>query len=165
VADFSNLKKLDVDESTEAEYTFDDIVLGKAKDGTDICPSIWFRPMTDSNAAYLNERVRVAVERAEQTNKETKAQRRKRVLSSDQLEEDRELDRILMARTCAIRWGTPMKDVDGNEPEFNEQNCYDFLKALPNYMFDPLRGFVTNIYNFVDRSALVADGGEQLGNS
>ncbi len=163
MVDFSHLAKLDVNEASEAEFVFEDIP-GE--------PSIWFKPMTDANPDYLNERVRLAVERAEQANKETKGQRRKRILSADQLEEDRELDRILMARTCAVRWGTAPKDVKGDTPEFNEQNCYDFLKAVPSYMFDPCRGFVSNVYNFVDRNALAgasgsagADGGEALGNS
>ena len=154
--DFSHLRKLDVTEQSEAEYIFEDIP-GE--------PSIWFRPMTDTNPAYLNERVRIAVERAEQAGKETKAQRKKRILSSEQLEEDREQDRVLMARTCAVRWGTPPKDVNGDEPEFNEQNCYDFLKAIPSYMFDPCRGFVGNVYNFVDRTALKDADKDALGNS
>jgi hypothetical protein len=162
MTDFSHLRKLDVTEASEAEYVFEDVP-GE--------PSIWFRPMTDANTEYLNERVRIAVERAEAATKETRAQRKKRVMSAEQLEEDREQDRVLIARTCAIRWGTPPKDVKGKEPEFNEQNCYDFLKALPSYMFDPCRGFVGNVYNFVDRSALAggtgdptADAGETLGN-
>lgn len=160
MVDFSHLQKLDVTEASEAEYVFDDIP-GE--------PSIWFRPMTDANADFLNERVRLAVERAEAAQKETKAQRRKRVLSAEQLEDDREQDRILMARTCALRWGNPPKDVDGNTPEFSEENCLAFLRALPNYMLDPCRGFVSNVYNFIDpeaRKALTtADGGEALGNS
>jgi hypothetical protein len=165
MVDFSHLRKLDVNEASEAEYVFEEIP-GE--------PSIWFAPMSDANTRYLNERVRIAVERAEEATKETKAQRRKRILSSEQLEQDRELDRVLMARTCALRWGTPPRDVDGNEPEFNEQNCYDFLAALPSYMFDPCRGFVSNVYNFVDDAARKElagkvkkdpDGGENLGNS
>lgn len=164
MVDFSNLKKLDVNEASEAEYIFEDIP-GE--------PSIWSRPMTDANPVFLNERVRLAVERAEASSKETRGARRKRMLSAEQLEEDRELDRILIARTCALRWGTAPKDVDGNEPEFSEQNCYDFLKALPSYMVDPYRGFLANVYNFIDRSALAGadetegddDGGETLGNS
>lgn len=164
VVDFSHLQKLDVTEASEAEYVFDDIP-GE--------PSIWFRPMTDANPAFLNERVRLAVERAEQANKETKAQRRKRVLSADQLEEDRDLDRVLMARTCALRWGNAPKDVDGNTPEFSEENCLAFLRALPSYMLDPCRGFVSNVYNFIPEGARkevakqmgVPDGGEALGNS
>ncbi|MEJ7831344.1 MAG: hypothetical protein WKF79_00380 [Nocardioides sp.] len=163
MVDFSHLAKLDVNAASEAEFFFEDIP-GE--------PSVWFKPMTDANPDYLNERVRLAVERAEHSNKETKAQRRKRVLSADQLEEDRELDRVLLARTCALRWGTAPKDAKGKEPPFNEQNCYDFFKALPSYMFDPCRGFVSNVYNFVDRASLAGstgdetlDGGEGLGNS
>jgi hypothetical protein len=163
MADFSHFKKLDVSETSEAEYVFDDVVIGRASDGTEIYPSIWFRPMVDSNAAYLNERVRLAVERAEKANKETKSQRRKRVLSAEQVEEDRELDRILMARTCAIRWGVPPKDVNGDEPEFSEENCLAFLQALPGWIFDGCRGFASNIYNFVDRNALIGDAAN-LGN-
>lgn len=159
MVDFSHLKKLDVTEASEAEFVFDDIP-GE--------PSVWFRPMTDTNADYLNERVRLATERAEAQQKETKGQRRKRVLSVEQLEEDREQDRVLMARTCALRWGTPPKASDGSEPEFSEENCLAFFRALPSYMFDPCRGFVSNVYNFVDqeaRKALQPGSGEALGNS
>ena len=56
MADYSHLKKLDVNEQTTAEYIFEDIP-GE--------PSIIFAPMTASNPDYLNERVRIAVERAE----------------------------------------------------------------------------------------------------
>lgn len=154
--DFSHLRKLDVTEESEAEYVFDEIP-GE--------PSIWFRPMTDANPKFLNERVRVAVERAEKDQKTSKAKRKEKILSSDRLEEDREIDRILLAKTCAIRWGTPPKDVNGDTPEFSEENCLAFLRALPNYMLDPCRGFVSNVYNFVDRGALTADQAETLGNS
>lgn len=156
MVDFSHLRKLDVTEESEAEYVFDEIP-GE--------PSIWFRPMTDANPKFLNERVRVAVARAEKDQKQSKAKRKEKILSSERLEEDREIDRILLAKTCAIRWGTPPKDVDGNAPEFSEENCLAFLRALPNYMLDPCRGFVANVYNFVDRSALTTDQGEALGNS
>lgn len=164
MADFSHLKKLDVTGASEAEYVFDDIVMGQDDKGVDICPSIWFAPMTDANPEYLNERVRVAVERADQTKKESRAQRKARMLSSEQLEEDRDLDRILMARICAKRWGTAPKAADGSFPEFSEENCLAFLRALPNYMLDPCRSFVSNVYNFVDRTALTEEDGEKLGN-
>lgn len=156
MADFSHLRKLDVTEESEAEYVFEEI-WGE--------PSIWFRPMTDANPEYLNERVRVAVERAEKDQKETKKKRREKILSSDRLEDDREVDRILMAKTCALRWGTPPKDIDGNDVEFSEANLLDFLRALPNYMLDPCRGWVANVYNFVDRKAAEPKWAETLGNS
>jgi hypothetical protein len=153
--DFSHLEKLNVTEQSEAEYTFDEI-WGE--------PSIWFHPMTDSNAEYLNERVRLAVERAEASEKDTKKQRRAKVLSSDRLEEDRELDRVLMAKTCAIKWGTPPRDKDGKVVEFSKENVLDFLRAIPNYMLDPLRGWIANPYNFVDRLAAKPGWADELGN-
>jgi hypothetical protein len=163
MVDFSHLQKLHVTEASEALFVFEDIP-GE--------PSIWLAPMAESNTKYMNERVRVAVERADQVIQETKAERRRRMMSTAQLEEDRELDRVLMARTCALRWGTPPKDKDGKEPEFSEANCYDFFKALPPFMFDPCRNFVNNVYNFIDRAALagstgneVSDGGDGLGNA
>lgn len=156
MADFSHLRKLDVTTESLAEYVFEDIPGD---------PSIWFRPMTDANTDYMNERVRLAVERAEKEQKETKTQRKKRVLSTEQIDEDRDLDRLLMARTCAVRWGNAPRDVNGDQPEFNEENCLAFLRALPNYMFDPCRGFVGNVYNFVDRKAINEWEAEKLGNS
>lgn len=163
MADFSHLKTLDVTEESEAEYIFEDIP-GE--------PSIWFRPMTDSNPDFMNERVRLAVERAEKDQAKTKAKRRKQVLSTDRLEEDRDFDRILMARTCVIRWGKPFADVDGKVHDLNEQTALDFFNALPNYMLDPCRGWLSNPYNFVNPDAVEAmkkkltpDQADDLGNS
>lgn len=143
MADFSHLKKLDVTKESEAEYTFDDI-WGE--------PSIWFKPMIEANTDFMNERVRLAVDRAEKEQKnQSKKKRREALMSTDRLEDDREQDRILMAKTCAIRWGTPPKDVDGNDVEFSPDNVLDFLRAIPSFMLDPARGFVANPYNFIDR--------------
>jgi hypothetical protein len=156
VADFSHLAKLHVTELSEAEYTFDEI-WGE--------PSIRFHPMTDSNPAFLNERVRLAVARAEADQKETKKQRREKILSSERLADDREQDIILMAKTCAVGWGTAPRDVEGNEVEFTPDNCLDYLRALPSYMIDPCRGFCQNPYNFIDREAAKPGWADALGNS
>lgn len=156
MADFSHLQKLAVTDESEAEYIFEEI-WGE--------PSIWFRPMTDANTAFLNERVRLAVQRAEADQKGTKKSRREKILSSDRLEEDREQDRILLANTCALRWGTPPRDVDGNEVEFSAEECLSFLRALPNYMIDPCRGWAQNPYSFVNREAAKPGWADSLGNS
>lgn len=157
--DFSHLKKLDVTEESETEYVFDDI-WGE--------PSIWFKPMTEANADFMNERVRLAVERAEQEQKvASKRKRREKIMSSDRLEDDREQDRILMANTCALRWGTVPKDLEGNDVPFSKENVLDFLRAIPSFMLDPCRGHVANPYNFIDREgakpAWAADA-DALGN-
>ena len=155
MADFSNLKPLHISEETLAEYTFDDIP-GE--------PSIWLAPATDANPHYQGERLRVSIERAEAAEKAPRNRKRKVALTVDDIEADRELDRELLARCCAKKWGTPPKDVNGKEPEFSEANCYDFFKALPNYMFDPLRNFVANPFNFVDRTGITESQARDLGN-
>lgn len=155
MADFSNLKPLHISEETLAEYTFDDIP-GE--------PSIWLAPATDANQHYQAERLRVSIERAEAAEKAPRNRKRKVALTVEDIEADRELDRELLARCCAKKWGTPPKDVTGKEPEFSEANCYDFFKALPNYMFDPLRNFVANPFNFVDRTGITETQARELGN-
>lgn len=157
MTDFSHLQKYDVTAESEAEFVFEDI---KGE------PSIWFRPMTDANEEYLNARIRFSVERAEKDQKGSKAKRREKILSTDRLKEDRDMDRVLMANTCAIRWGNPPLDKNGDVPEFTKANCLAFFRALPDYMFDPCRGFVSNVYNFVapDDSPAIGDA-DDLGNA
>lgn len=157
MADFSHLKKLEITEESTAEYVFEDIP-GE--------PSIIFAPMTDQNPEYLNARVRIAVDRAERDQGKTRSKKRAEILSSDRLKDDRDIDRELMAKTCARGWGNPPVDVNGETPEFSPENCHDFLKAVPDWLIDPCRSFVANIYNFVDRSALITpDKAEDLGNA
>lgn len=167
MSDYSHLKTLDVTEETEAEYTFTDVLVGRNGDGTGVYPSIFFRPMIESNKLFLNERIRLTTERADQAPKGKKKD--KVVQLVERLDDDRENDRVLIARTCAVRWGTAPKDKDGVEHEFSADECLSFLQALPNYMFDPLRGWVSNPYNFVNPEAYKTGGGivdaDTLGNS
>jgi hypothetical protein len=150
--DFSHLKRFDITSETLAEYVFNDIP------GS---PSVWLAPATDSNEVFMNERIRMALERAE---KGKKRPRGGFDMSAATIEEDRETDRTLLAKCCARKWGTAPLDAKGKAPEFSTSNCYEFFKALPNWMFDPLRGWAANIYNFVDASPADGDGPEALGN-
>jgi hypothetical protein len=167
VADYSHLRKLDVTEASEAEYVFNDIIVGRNDDGSGINPSIWFRPMIESNKLFLHERIKLATERAEAL---TKSKKKDKVAQlADRMDEDRDTDRVLIARTCALRWGTAPKDTKGKEHEFSAEECLSFLQALPNYIFEPLRSWVQNPYNFVDPEAYETGGGivngDALGNS
>lgn len=156
MVDFSNLKPLHISEETLAEYVFDDIP-GE--------PSIWMAPATDANPLYQAERLRVSIERAEAAEKAPRvARKRKVVLTTDDIEADRELDRDLLSRCCAKKWGTAPQDAKGATPEFSAANCYDFFKAMPNYMFDPLRNFVANPFNFVARPGVTEEQARDLGN-
>lgn len=171
MTDYTHLKKLDVNEDSEAEYVFDDVVVGRAEDGSNIYASIFFRPMTEDNRVYLNERIRQSTERAESIAQQPRGKDADKVQNLvDRMEGDREAFRKIVSKTCALRWGNAPLDVDGKSHEFSEAECYDFLKALPNYMLERLRTWVSNTYNFVDPVAFASGGGvvkdpAALGNS
>lgn len=167
MSDYSHLQKLDVTEESEAEYTFTDIIVGRNEDGTPVYPSIFFRPMIESNKIYLHERIRLSTERAEAVAKSKKKDKVHQL--ADRMVEDRDADREMIAKTCALRWGTAPKDAQGKEHEFSAEECLSFLKAVPNIFFDPLRTWIQNPYNFIDQQAYETGGGivsaDALGNS
>lgn len=170
MGDYSHLQKLEVTQETEAEYKFTDIVVGYNPDGSGIHPSIWFRPMLESNALYLNERIKLSTERADRMAASNKDKGKDKVQQLvDRIEEDREQDRILIARACGIRWGTAPLDKDGKAHDFTPDECLSFLRAVPSYAFEPLRSWLSNPYNFIDQEAFRTGGGvvnaEALGNS
>jgi hypothetical protein len=156
---FDYLKKLDVNEESTAEFTFDRI-WGE--------PSITCRPMAECNTSYMNERVRIAVERAkadEAKPKKTRKERQEQLIDLERIKEDRQLDIQLIATTCAVGWGTPPRDTDGREVEFSPANCRAFLEALPDYEVDIFRAWAENIHNFIDRAAAKPAWADSLGNS
>ncbi|MFL6864112.1 MAG: hypothetical protein ACJ8DZ_14045 [Allosphingosinicella sp.] len=158
MTDYSHFAALDVTAETTREYTFD-MIPGE--------PSIILAPAHDSNEAFLNERLRMQLERAEATVAAPRGKKAPKATPESLrkgIEEDRDFDRKLIANTCARGWGVPPKDKNGKSPEFSPAECYDFLNALPDWMFDPLRNYAANIYNFIDRSAITG-GADALGNS
>lgn len=158
-ADFSHLAAYAISEETEAEYIFVELV-GE--------PSIFFVPGTEENLPFYNESIRLSVERAEQEGAKPRkrgARKSELIPSAQQLEEQRENDRVLISSFCAKRWGKPPVDKDGKVVEFSAENCLAFFRALPGYIFDPCRNWVTNPHNFVQRDALPRGAGELLGES
>lgn len=167
MADFSNLKALDVNDETLAEFVFD-MIPGE--------PSVWLAPATDDNRLFFAARLKLSAERAEKLAEESKRRggksraKSKVQITPDDFDEDRETDRGLLSQTCIKKWGTPPRDVNGDSPEFSVDNCYAFLAALPNYMLDRLRGFASQTYNFIpkvgdDFKPLTDEAKDALGNS
>ncbi len=163
MVDFSNISKQAVSADTTKEYFFDTLV-GE--------PSVITAPADDSNVAYLNERLRLATERAAKLAEAPRPPRvkgqRRAALSPEQIkkqmDEDREYDRQLLASTCIKGWGVnPPEDADGNEVPFSAENCLDFLRALPDYALDPFRNFTQNIFNFIERPTSDPKADEELG--
>lgn len=163
MADYSHLAKLAASEDTLAEYVFTDIP-GR--------PSIWCAPATDDNQSWRSERARMVLRRAKAAEHEAKKRRTGAApevtpeMILKQQDEELEEDRLLISRCCAKRWGVAPRDVDGNQPEFSEEECYAFLKAVPNWMFKPLAGWASSPRNFVTIPDEVDESdGEELGNS
>lgn len=154
MADFSHLSALKVSDQTLAEYVFYEIE-GK--------PSIWMAPATDDNEALKLERIRLLTQRVNEPGEKPVDEWTPEDHAKD-FEAKRDHDRVLISKFCARRWGNTPVDVDGKAVAFGEQNCLDFLRAIPNYMFDPLRNWAANPRNFVPKAVSVEDG-EKLGNA
>jgi hypothetical protein len=153
--DFSAQK---VTPETTKEYVFD-MIPGE--------PSLILAPAHDSNPAYLDERLRMSIEASEKAVRDATGKRAEKLnidTMKAQIEEDRDIDRRLLAKTCARGWGRTPKAADGSEPPFSEENCLSFFRALPDYMFDPLRNYAQNLYNFVTRPPISDGEARQLGN-
>lgn len=161
MVDFSNIKKQDVTPETTREYTFD------ALQGE---PSVVLRPAHDSNIHFLDERLRLATERAAKAKDEPRrkgpAPEVTPELIKKNIEEDRDYDRRILAKACIVGWGSsPPLDVNGKVPKFSEENALAFLDALPNYILDPFRGYASNIFNFVTKPPPIPGQGDALGES
>jgi hypothetical protein len=142
---------------TTAEYIFSYIVGD---------PSLVLRPAHDGNEAFKRERLRLALESSEKAQETPK--RGGKTTVEDLIRQDadeREFAMRLIARTCAVKWGTaPIDDATTKAAEFSEENVYDFLAALPEWMWVPFHHFVTNLYNFVQRPPISKKAAEQTGN-
>ncbi len=85
-------------------------------------------------------------------------------VSREMLARNRDEDRELYAKFVVKGW-TNVKDDKGKSVAFTPEACLDFLKALPNYLFDELRMFCIAPANFLaDDEADDAEIQEQAGN-
>lgn len=154
MADFSYLRSAQITPETTTEYKFWDIP------GV---PSIILAPAIDANPAYLEYRIRLAAKDAEEAKNEKvdplDVPVTPEIVKADQ-ERARERDRKIIAHACARGWGVAPFDAYGAQPEFSVENCLDFLRAVPDWIFDPMRPFVQNVRNFTPD---VVDG-RKLGN-
>lgn len=156
VADFSNIKAQGLKPETTKEYTFD-MIEGE--------PSVICRPAHDDNEEFLDERLRLLAERA---NDDKPIVKKSGVVTpgaiKSNLTEDRDYDRRIIAAVCIKSWGVAPIDVKGKPVPFSPENALAFLEALPETsMLDPFRAWVQNIYNFVDRPKRKVPNGDSLG--
>lgn len=140
MTDFSHLKLLEQKGDELVPYKMEQIA------GS---PTIWFLPGTDANKPFANESLRRANARA-------RTNRRSRRVTQETISTARDEDRELLAKYCARRWD--VKDAAGANVEFSVENCLEFFQALPDWLFDDIRGFVTDPGNFI-----AGEAGDELG--
>lgn len=127
--DFSNLKQAEVDGEKDRPYRL--AVLEGA-------PTIWFRPALNQNRDFLNETLRLSKEKAGGAG---------RSMTASTIEEAREEDRYVLSHACATRWD--VRDAKGAEVEFSAENCLEYFRQLPDWLFDGLRGWASNPVNWM----------------
>lgn len=149
MANFDNLKAFDVKTDASVKYDITEIRMGDSK-----TPSLMVQPATEANKPFAraqlarsNKRVRAAGGRG---------------VSLEAIEGTRDDDRTLYPRFVITGWENVF-DTDGSPVPFSVKNCEEFLTALPNWIFDGVRGFCTNPSNFAAVTDPADD--EALGNS
>lgn len=106
-------------------------------------PNLLSKPATDANTRFKAARLK-------RIGKRTAGGRKRIRMDVNTLDSAREEDMELMAKFCVSGWGDrPPEDTDGNPVPFSAQNCLDFFKAIPTWMFDDYRTWAQEPLNFV----------------
>ena len=153
MSDFSHLDKLQVRKENTAEYEMFEI---------ETAPNLIVRCTSDNQEYQTGIRAkRQEIQR--QINK-SKGKKRARTRAGDRIFELlRGPDRETYPGTVVIGW-TTNKDAEGNEVEYSDEACEDFLKALPDWLFDGLRVFCIDANNFMDIPMSADDEEDLAGN-
>lgn len=131
MANFSKLKKLELNPTSTIKYIFPNI------DGS---PYLVVKPATEVNKQYYNALLKRA-------RKNARANPTVGVIAENRAE-----DRELYAQHIITGWGNMDEITD--DTTFNLQNCKDFLEALPDYEFDGLREFCSTPVNFIQGDSI-----------
>ena len=157
MADFSNYAAQREDGLASRPYNFE------ALEGA---PGVLTRPATTANARYNNARLKAL-------GKRTGTGRRKIAINAATVEAARREDADLLSKYCVTGWGdnAPV-DSSGVPVPFSADNARDFFLAIPDWMFDDFRNWVSEPLNFVGDASSSDDGedddpadAEELGNS
>lgn len=132
MADFSHLRKLHVGGAQTAEYELVEL------EGAPVLIGVF---AGETNAPYYN----ALIKRSSRNHRRFKAGK----LGSKELQENRDHDRELFPTHVLKDW-RGVVDSKGKGVKFSAANCAEFLKALPDYLFDDVRNFFATPQSFVD---------------
>lgn len=135
---FDHLKKLETKGKT-TEYSIHQI------EGE---PILILRPANESNKGYFNSILRKS--------RRNLRNLRAGAINEKLIAENREQDRVLFPKHVIVDW-KDMPDGDGNSVPFSPDTCEEFLRALPNWIFDEIRAFAGNNENFYGETMAAED--------
>lgn len=133
---FENLKSMEVSPEATVKYEITDITLAGR------VPILDVKMATMYNKDYMNVRIKTSSKDAQKI--------RRGVITTRLLSESRDGDRKLYPKFIIMDWENVV-DSNGVLVEFSESNCLEFIAALPDWIFDGLRAFCSEISNFVDQ--------------
>ncbi len=126
MTDFSQLQKAAVTE--ESVHRFE-MHLFAGDSGA--IPTLLCRPATEVNKAYFNAKLKWGAKRARH--------RRDVKVTTHLLATDRDFDRDQYAKSVVFGWEN-IVDAKGKAVKFSAETCAEFLKVLPDDVFDDCRG-------------------------
>ena len=147
MSQFSQFEKLEVKAQATAKYVMYQVST-KGKN-----PVLFVAAAGESNPEYFNELLA-------RTKRFTNRIQTGGVITAEGLHDNRQENRNLYPRYIVKGWKNVF-DAQDNPVEFNEENCVDFIKALPDWLFDELCAFCQQPQNFAGAHNVDA---EQLGN-
>ncbi len=130
MVDFSNVAKLKFD-GKPVPFIIDEL------EGS---PTLFVLPANDSNEELLNYVLKNSA-------KLTRLSRQK--ADANMLAATRKQDRDTYSRFVIKGWDDVV-EASGKAVPFSQQNCHDFLTALPDFIFDRLRNFCMTPANFMN---------------
>lgn len=129
--DFSHLKKHEVVDKT-MEYPLFQIA-------GDPIPTLILKPATEANKPYFNAVLK-------RSKKNLRALQMGSITSKI-MDEGRDEDRELYPKFVVSDWKNVV-DAKGNDVPFSTDSCGEFLRCLPDWIFDDIRKFAGQPTNF-----------------
>lgn len=137
MADFRQLSQFKVDADQAVEYVLPFDV------GAGAPAVLLLAPADETNQPYRREQLR----RAKRPDRLQRAKVGLAAVTQEVIDDLREEARDLFARYVVRGWKNVV-DASGQPVAFSAENCLDFLKFLPNDVFDAIREFATEMSNF-----------------
>jgi hypothetical protein len=131
MVNFSQLKELEVSSDETVDYCIYQI------EGE---PMLSLLPASESNKSYFSALLRKSRSKVRAI-KSAK-------LSPGMIKDNRDEDRELYSQHIIKGWDGVV-DSDGKTVPFTTDNVEDFLNALPDWIFEDIRNFASDIQNFI----------------